>query len=205
MISRSFAALCAAVLLLAAVPASAQQQTAQQTANRQGGLVANETKNVGDWTVRCFPIKSPSPCDMFELLADKKNGRRVMSLSIAYVPAQDKHAIQIALPLGVALSKGVQIQSDTFKSPMLRYRRCDRAGCYVEGNIDNASVEALGRSSGGARVNFAAYGGKDYALPFSVNGFSEARSTMMELARSHVKLAGNAAATSPAPATPNPQ
>lgn len=205
MISRSFAALSAAVLFLVAAPAFAQQQNVQQAASRQGGLVANETKNVGDWTVRCFPIKSPSPCDMFELLADKKNGRRVMSLSIAYVPLQDKHAIQIALPLGVALAKGVQIQSDTFRSPQLRYRRCDRAGCYVEGIIDNASVDALGRSTSGARVTFWAYGGKDYTLPFSINGFSEARSTMMELARSHVKLAGSTAPATPAPATPSPQ
>src|SRR6516164_4413416 len=126
MISRSL--LSAAVLLLAAVPALAQ--TAPQQGQRQP-LVANETKAVGDWTVRCFPIKSPSPCDMFELLADKKNGNRVMSVSIAYVPQQDRHAIQIALPLGVALAKGVQLQSDTFSSPVMRYRRCDRAGCYV--------------------------------------------------------------------------
>ena len=201
MISRSL--FSAAVLLLAAVPALAQ--TAPQQGQRQP-LVANETKAVGDWTVRCFPIKSPSPCDMFELLADKKNGNRVMSLSIAYVPQQDRHAIQIALPLGVALAKGVQLQSDTFSSPVMRYRRCDRAGCYVEGLIDNASVDALARSQGQARVKFSAYGGRDYALPFSLSGFSEARNTMMDLARSHVKLAAATAPTAPDAATPgNPR
>jgi invasion protein IalB len=188
------------VLLLVSAPALAQ--TAPQQAQRPGQLVANETKAVGDWTVRCFPIKSPSPCDMFELLADKKNGNRVMSLSIAYVPQQDRHAIQIALPLGVALAKGVQLQSDTFNSPVMRYRRCDRGGCYVEGLIDNASVDALSRSQGQAKVRFSAYGGRDYALPFSLNGFSEARNTMMDLARSHVKLAGNTAPAAPAPTTP---
>ena len=201
MISRSLAALSAAAILLIGVPALAQTQ---QTAQGRGGLVANETKAVGDWTVRCFPIKSPSPCDMFELLADKKNGRRVMSLSIAYVPQQDRHAIQIALPLGVALAKGVQLQSDSFTSPLMRYRRCDRAGCYVEGLIDNASVDALARAQGQAKVKFSAYGGRDYALPFSLSGFSEARNTMMDLARSHVKLAGNSApAAASAPATPS--
>jgi len=200
MISRSLAALSAAALLLIAAPALAQTQ--QQPPQGRGGLVANETKAVGDWTVRCFPIKSPSPCDMFELLADKKNGRRVMSLSIAYVPQQDRHAIQIALPLGVALAKGVQLTSDTFNSPLMRYRRCDRAGCYVEGLIDNKSVDALAGSQGGAKVKFSAYGGRDYALPFSLNGFSEARNTMMELARSHVKLSGNAAPAPTAPASP---
>jgi invasion protein IalB len=200
MISRSLAAVSAAAFLLLGMPALAQNQ--QQAAQGRGGLVANETKAVGDWTVRCFPIKSPSPCDMFELLADKKNGRRVMSLSIAYVPQQDRHAIQIALPLGVALGKGVQLTSDSFNSPLMRYRRCDRAGCYVEGLIDNKSVDALAASQGGAKVKFSAYGGRDYALPFSLSGFSEARNTMMELARSHVKLAGNTAPAAPAPTAP---
>ena len=59
-----------------------------------------QTKPFGDWTVRCFPVKSPSPCDMFELLANKKDTRqRVMSVSIAYLPANDRHVIQIAVPL----------------------------------------------------------------------------------------------------------
>jgi invasion protein IalB len=200
MISRSL--FSAAVFLLAAMPALAQTAPQQPAGQRPAPLVANETKAVGDWTIRCFPIKSPSPCDMFELLADKKNGNRVMSLSIAYVPQQDRHAIQIALPLGVALAKGVQLQSDSFSSPVMRYRRCDRGGCYVEGLIDNASVDALARSQSGAKVKFSAYGGRDYALPFSLNGFSEARNTMMDLARSHVKLAASTAPTTPAPAAP---
>ncbi|MBN9555810.1 MAG: hypothetical protein J0H61_14260, partial [Alphaproteobacteria bacterium] len=25
-----------------------------------------EIKQVGDWTVRCFPMQSASPCDMFQ-------------------------------------------------------------------------------------------------------------------------------------------
>ena len=183
---RSFAAFSGALLLTLAC-ASAQPAPTQSQPNAQG-LVANETKSVGDWVVRCFPVKSPSPCDMFELLADKRSGRRVLGLSIAYLPGQDRHAIQIALPLGVAFNKGVVLASDTYTTPLLRYRRCDRAGCYVEGLIDNGSIDALARATSGAKVKFSAYGGRDIELPFSLNGFAEAHSTMSDLARARVNL-----------------
>src|ERR1700760_1567597 len=53
-----------------------------------------DVKTVGDWTVRCFPIQSPSPCDIFQEQDYQKTGQRVLSVSIAYVPSMDKHAIQ---------------------------------------------------------------------------------------------------------------
>ncbi len=185
---RSFSAVLAALFLAVAAPALAQTAP-QQPARPAAPLEPNETKVVGDWMVRCFPVKSPSPCDMFELLADKKSGRRLMSFSIAYIPSQDRHAIQIALPLGVALAKGVFITSDSYNSPQMRYRRCDRMGCYVEGLIDNASIDALSRSPSGAKVKFSAYGGQTIDLPFSLKGFVEAHSTMSDMAKSHVGMA----------------
>ncbi len=179
---------CALLAFAATIPAAAQQAGP----GAQGPLQASETKNVGDWEVRCFPVKSPSPCDMFELLADKKTGRRVLSLSIAYVPSQDRHAIQIALPLGVAISRGVIISSDTYTSPVMHYRRCDRGGCYVEGLIDNSAIDALGRGTS-AKVQFFAYDGQNghlFNLPFSLRGYSEAQSTMSEMSRAHVSGSG---------------
>ena len=204
MILRSFAALLAsAFVALMAAPALAQDQSQPATsAATQAPMGANETKNVGDWLVRCFPVKSPSPCDMFELLADKKTGQRVLSLSIAYIPSQDRDAIQIALPLGVALSRGVIMSADTFATQQMRYRRCDRMGCYVEGLVDNATIDNLARSQSGAKVKFTAYGGQTYDLPFSLKGFSEARDTMVGLARSHVAMAGGHSEPKKPAATP---
>ena len=113
------------------------------TRRRSAPLQPSETKTFGDWTVRCYPVASPSPCDMYELLANKQTNQRVMSLSIAYMPSGDKHVIQIAVPLGVLIPTGLVIESDTYTSPLLHYRRCDRAGCYVEMMFDNGAVNAL--------------------------------------------------------------
>ena len=166
-------------------------------------LQPNETKTFGDWTVRCYPIASPSPCDMYELLANKQNNQRVMSLSIAYLPSGDKHVIQVAVPLGVLIPKGLVIESDTFTSPMLRYRRCDRGGCYVEMLFDNGAVSSLATATGPAKIKIVADNGKVFEIPFSLNGYSDAHGAMVDLARK--KTSEHPPATPPAaPAQPAP-
>ncbi|HUO89979.1 MAG TPA: invasion associated locus B family protein [Rhizomicrobium sp.] len=182
--------------LLSAAPAFADPPPASAT-------TPTDTKPFGDWTVRCFPVKSPSPCDMFELLANKASGQRVMSVSIAYLPVNDKHVMQIAVPLLVAIQKGLVLSTDTYTSPVLHYRRCDRAGCYVEMLVDNDIINALSTSTGQAKVRIIAEGGKPFDIPFSLNGFSDAHGAMQDLARKKTAKPAEAPAT-PAPATPAP-
>jgi invasion protein IalB len=164
-------------------------------------LTPSETKPFGDWTVRCYPVNSPSPCDMFELLANKTSGQRVLSISIAYLPAGDRHVIQIAVPLGVLIQKGLVLESDAYTSPLLHYRRCDRGGCYVEMLMDNQAVTALTSATGPAKIKIVAEGGKVFEIPFSLNGFADAHGAMTDLARK--KVAGRSDAPPP-PAAPPP-
>ena len=163
----------------------------------------SETKTYGDWTVRCYPVASPSPCDMYELLANKQTNQRVMSVSIAFMPAREQHVIQIAVPLGIYIPKGLMIESEPYKSGVLPYRRCDRAGCYVERLLDASAVRALARATNGVKVKIVADNGKVFEIPFSLKGYSDAHGAMVDLARK--KVAGAtppAAPTTPAPATP---
>ena len=162
----------------------------------------SETKPFGDWTVRCYPVKSPSPCDMFELLANKQTQQRVLSVSIAYVPARDSHVIQIAVPLGVSIPRGLILASDSYTSPMLKYRRCDRGGCYVEMLMQNEAVNALAAAGTQAKIKVFAVNGKAFEIPFSLNGFSDAHGAMQDLARKKVAGGDTTAPTTPAPATP---
>jgi len=146
-----------------------------------------EVKEIGDWSVRCFPMDSPSPCDMYEELDDKNSHQRVLSVSLAYIPKMDRHAIQISVPLGVALPKGLVIQTDSFTSGTLRYRRCDRQGCYVEMVLDNAAVDSLAKSGPNARIKIVADGGKPFDMRFSLNGFAAAHDSMASQAREKAK------------------
>jgi invasion protein IalB len=148
---------------------------------------APEVKMVGDWAVRCFPINSPSPCDMYQELADKDTRQRVLAISVAYVPSLDRNGIIISVPLEVSIPKGLVIQTDNFTSPALKYRRCDRNGCYVEMPMDAASIASLSKSGPNANIKISADGGKEFSLKFSLNGFSSAYDQMVQLAKEKAK------------------
>ena len=160
-----------------------------------------DVKTVQDWSVRCFPIASPSPCDMFQELDNQRTGQRVVSLSFACYPSLNRHALVIAVPLEVSIPKGLKLQTSTYTSPMLKYRRCDRNGCYVEMAVENGVIESLAGSSGGAKVIIAADNGKTYPLAFSLKGFSAAHDDMVAKAKAKAKpVSQQPDAAAPAPA-----
>jgi invasion protein IalB len=153
-----------------------------------------EVKTVQDWFVRCFPVTSISPCDMFQQLDDQRTRQRVVSLSIAYYTSLNRHALVVSVPLEVSLAKGLTLQTDTYTSPVLKYRRCDRNGCYIEQAVDNGLIESLARSSGeGGKVNIFADNGKKYTLNFSLKGFSAAHDDMVSQSRAKAKTPAAAA------------
>jgi len=158
-----------------------------------------EIKTVGDWMVRCYPAQSASPCDMFQQQNDAQSQQRILALSIAYIPHLDRHAIQISVPLGVAIAPGAIIHAGSFSAPMMPYRRCDRGGCYVEMLIDNSVVDQLAHAGDSALVKIKADDGKNYDLKLSLNGFSAAHESMAELAKQKAKAPPPAAAAAAAP------
>lgn len=174
-----FSILCltGAVLALSASAALAQAPAATR------GPGGAEIHPVGDWSVRCTPNPSPSPCDMYEELDNRNTRERVLSVSIAFVPSLDRNGIRIAVPLGLDLASGLVIQTDTFTSPALHYRRCDREGCYVEMPMDAGSIASLSKSGPAAKIHIVADGGKKFDFNFSLNGFAGAYDQMSSLAK----------------------
>jgi invasion protein IalB len=174
-------ALAAMAMLFVSGAALAQQAAPDASAARP------DVKTVEDWFVRCFPIQSPSPCDMFQELDNRDTRQRILSLSLAYVPSLDRHALQVTVPLDIAIQKGVTIQTDGYTSPVLKYRRCDRNGCYVEQAVDSALVEGLAKSGPEAKVNIVADNGKAFSLKFSLKGFAAAHDDMIAQAKAKAK------------------
>jgi len=156
-----------------------------------------DVKTVGDWLVRCFPVENTNPCDMFQeqVRGEQQSRQRVLSFSLAFVPSMNRHILQITVPLDVAIQKGVTIQADGYTSPVMKYRMCNREGCFVQLAPDNAVIEALTKSTEG-KINIVADGGKSFALPLSLKGFSAAHDDMVSQARAKAKPAkpGEAAA-----------
>ena len=182
-------------LTLAALASSAA--LAQAPAQPAAPSPPPEIKNVGDWLVRCYSAQTQSPCDMYQQQNDAKSQQRVLAVSIAYVPHADRHAIQISVPLGISIQKGVVLHTATFSSPVLPYRRCDRGGCYVEMLLDNSTIDQISHATDNALIRIAADDGKNYDLKLSMNGFIAAHDSMTEQAKAKAKAPAEAA---PAPA-----
>ena len=148
-----------------------------------------EIKTIGDWAVRCYPVQSQSPCDMFQQQNDDKDSQqRILALSFAYIPHLDQHAIQVMwCRWACRFPKGVVIHDRQLHLAPLAYRRCDRTGCFVEMLVDNAMVDQLGHGGDGALVKITADDGKSYDLKLSLNGFSAAHDSMAEQAKQKAK------------------
>jgi invasion protein IalB len=131
---------------------------------------------------------------MYEELDDKNSRQRVLGVSIAFVPGDSRHVAQIAVPLGVRLSEGAVIKTDSYTSPKMPFRRCDRDGCYVELVLPQEMIDAMAKSGPQASMNIVADNGRSFALRFSLNGFAGAHDAMSALARQKASAPGAPAA-----------
>lgn len=146
-----------------------------------------DTKTIGDWQVRCFPVENPNPCDVFQERGDSRTQQRILTVSLAFAPSLNRHLLQITVPVGVALQRGLTIQADSYTSPVMKYRMCSREGCFVQVVPDNAVIEALTKAGSDAKINIVADGGKSFSLPLSLKGFSAAHDDMVTQARAKAK------------------
>jgi invasion protein IalB len=188
----------------AAAPAPAPEATPGAPPAQQFSI----NQNVGDWVVRCVQttVKSPAPCEVMQTTVNKDNQQRISSFSIAYVPSRDGYAMQVVVPTGVALTKGLQLGTALNGA---KFNRCERDGCYVELLIDNTTLGKLSADGKATTIKVSSYGpqGKEIALPVSLTGFPEALDRMKTLARERaVALPASATSSllSPPPAAPAP-
>ena len=104
-----------------------------------------------------------------------------------------------------SIPKGLTMQTDSYTSPLLHYRRCDRDGCYVETGVDKSLIEGIARSSqdGKAKVNITGdNNGKSVGITFFLKGFAAAHDDMVSQAKVKAKAVSQANAAAPAPAAP---
>jgi hypothetical protein len=132
---------------------------------------------------------------------NKDSKQRISSFSIAYVPSRDAYAMQIVVPTGVALAKGLQLGTSLSGA---RFNRCERDGCYVEMVIDNMTVTSLSAAGKATTIGVVGYGrANEIKLPVSLTGFPEALDRMKTFAKDRaVALPANATTLPPVSAPP---
>jgi len=201
----------AGLLTLLPVFALAQQPPAPAAAppadpNAAAAQQFSINQNVGDWVVRCVltSLKSPAPCEILQSTVNKDNQQRISSLSIAYVPSRETYAMQIVVPTGVALAKGLTLAPSL---NAVKFTRCERDGCYVELLIDNAAITSLAGAGKAATIGVVGYGrDNEIKLPVSLTGFPEAMDRMKTFAKDRAVALPNNAPVLPSagPATAAP-
>ena len=150
-------------------------------------------RRFGEFVVRCAPVKSVAPCDLYEERGDKNTGQRVIGFSIGFMPSTSRYIMQVAVPLGVDVNKGLSITDGKYTSPALPFRRCDRTGCFSEVAVDKTLIDAFAKMGSDSKIKVTADGGKIYDFTFSFEGFSAAHEDMV--AQNKAKAAAPEAAS----------
>jgi len=164
------------------VPGAGDAGTAPNPAAQQFSV----NTPVGDWAVRCAQttVKSPAPCDVIQLTVNQDSKARIMSFSLAYLPSRDTYAMQVIVPTGVALTRGMIVSAGNVALQGVKFTRCERDGCYVEALVDGAAVNALSAAGATTSVTVVGYGqSNEVNLPVSLNGLADALNRMRTLAR----------------------
>ena len=147
-----------------------------------------QVERFDDWQMRCFNVKSASPCDVIYGLYQKKTGLRIVMVSIAYAPSKNVSFMQVALPLGIAVTKGATFKAGGFVSTPLEIRRCDRNGCFAELIAAPELIEGLlANADSAGSIEIVADGGKPLSLGLSLKGFSRAYDAMKSAAAQRTK------------------
>ncbi|GEM_PF-2191471 len=185
----------AAALVFAGSSALAQDQQPPP----KKPITPTTMKTFSGWDVRCYPVQTPAPCDMWEAIAFKKGGQLAVSVSIVYVPSRDQHLLQFVVPLGIDLAQGAKLLTDSYTSEAWHFHHCDRIGCYVIVAEGNPVVDAL-KGHDAMKVHVVQFHGKPVDLNVPLKGFDEAHASMVELAKQ--KASDKQPAAAPADANP---
>ena len=184
-------------------PAAAPAGTPPADPNAPPAPQFSINEPIGDWAIRCAltTVKSPAPCDVIQLTVNQDTKQRIMSFSLAFVPSREAYALQVIVPIGVALAKGMTIGSGDRPLNNVKYNRCERDGCYVELLVDMPTIAAMSAAGGQGKttnVTVVGYGQfNDINLPISLNGFPDALTRMRTLSQQRAVAIPASTATPP--------
>jgi invasion protein IalB len=180
---------------LSANPAAAQDKKAAPAAPAAGkaapaaagkaapapaAAAGGENKEQSAWVKLCEkapslaePKKELNVCLTHHERLDGNTGMVLVSAAIRQVEGQDKEALMVMVPLGMALPPGVQVKVDEKEPVKLQFTLCHAAGCTAEGEATKAVIDQMktGKQVVVAAINLA---GKAIGFPVPLTGFDKA-------------------------------
>ena len=170
---------------LAAAPALAQDKKApagksDAAKTAKGDAAKGDGKEQSAWIKLCEkapnitnPKEELNVCLTHHERLDGNTGRVLVSAAIREVNGQDKKALMVMVPLGMALPPGIQVKVDENEPIKLQYTLCHAAGCTAETEATPAIIEEMkkGKQVIVAAINLA---GKAIGFPVPLVGFDKA-------------------------------
>jgi invasion protein IalB len=168
---------------LSANPAAAQDKKGAPAAAQKGAPAAPAAGNAPEqsaWVKLCEkapslaePKKELNVCLTHHERLDGNTGMVLVSAAIRQVEGQDKEALMVMVPLGMALPPGVQVKVDDKEPVKLQFTLCHAAGCTAEGEASKAVIDQMktGKQVVVAAINLA---GKAIGFPVPLTGFDKA-------------------------------
>jgi invasion protein IalB len=168
---------------LSANPAAAQDKKGAPAAAQKGAPAAPAAGNAPEqsaWVKLCEkapslaePKKELNVCLTHHERLDGNTGMVLVSAAIRQVEGQDKEALMVMVPLGMALPPGVQVKVDEKEPVKLQFTLCHAAGCTAEGEATKAVIDQMktGKQVVVAAINLA---GKAIGFPVPLTGFDKA-------------------------------
>ena len=131
-------------------------------------------KAVGDWVIECFePNSIAQECQLYQRILMNNGSAIAMVMVVAYGPPDDTLYIQAALPLGISVANGVNVQIDDTVSLNIPISRCTQQGCLLEGEV-NETLETAMRLGTQASITVLNPSEGAFVIPVSLSGFDEA-------------------------------
>lgn len=128
----------------------------------------------GSWRVACPAASQPKlNCEMVQDILDSKSHQEIVRIAISKLP-NGKPAVDMVLPLGVALQQGVALQWGTDPAITAKFRTCTEQGCIVDMPMDAKLQASFDGGKDGKVVFESANENKPIAIPISLTGFGDA-------------------------------
>ncbi len=140
----------------ATAPASAQDNKEQQSAWVK---LCEKAPDITDKEKK----KTLDVCLTHHEHIDGRTGQVVVSAAIRQVEGQDKKALMVMVPLGMALPPGIQMKIDENKPIAMKYTLCHIAGCTAEAE---ATDEIVNEMKNGQKIVVAAINLAGQAIAF---------------------------------------
>jgi invasion protein IalB len=139
------------------------------------------SENHGDWTVNCQIAGTSKVCSLSHQQFNKQSGQRLLAIELSTKTAEEA-AGTLALPFGLALGKGINLEIDDRKlDGTLQFSTCQTVGCLVPVAF-NAEMTPLLKNGTILKVNaVAADRGQPISFSISLTGFGGAIARTAEL------------------------